>query len=148
MMGRLGDVCFWKIGMRPGRPMAFGKIVSNGKSAYLFGLPGNPVAVMVTFYFFAREALLHMMGAQAAPLPLMRVASQSAIRKKPGRTEYQRGIVAIDADGVQRVRITGAQGSGILRSMSEANCMVVLHHEQGAVNAGDLVDVIPFDGLI
>jgi molybdopterin molybdotransferase len=148
MMARLGDVAFWKIGMRPGRPMAFGKIASNGRSAYLFGLPGNPVAVMVTFYFFARDALLHMMGAQAAPLPFMRVRSQSAIRKKPGRTEYQRGILSIGADGRQEVRITGSQGSGILRSMSEANCMVVLHHDQHGVQAGDEVDVILFDGLV
>jgi molybdopterin molybdotransferase len=147
MMAQLGDVTFWKIGMRPGRPMAFGKISSNGKSAYLFGLPGNPVAVMVTFYFFARDALLHMMGASNAPLPLMRVASQSAIRKKPGRTEYQRGILSRDAQGNHQVRLTGSQGSGILRSMSEANCMVVLHHEQGSVNAGDFVDVLLFDGL-
>jgi molybdopterin molybdotransferase len=147
MMALLGDVSFWKIGMRPGRPMAFGKIASNGHSAYLLGLPGNPVAVMVTFYFFAREALLHMMGAASDPLPLMRVASQSAIRKKPGRTEYQRGILSLDANGHQQVRITGAQGSGILRSMSEANCMVVLRHEQGSVNAGDAVDVMVFDGL-
>jgi molybdopterin molybdotransferase len=148
MMAKLGDVTFWTIGMRPGRPMAFGKISSNGRSACLFGLPGNPVAVMVTFYFFARDALLRMMGAQEARLPLMRVASQSAIRKKPGRTEYQRGIVAVGEDGVQRVRITGAQGSGILRSMSEANCIVVLHHDQDRVEAGDMVDVLLFEGLV
>ncbi|MDB5763502.1 MAG: moeA1 [Herminiimonas sp.] len=147
MMAQLGDVTFWKIGMRPGRPMVFGKISSNGKSAYLFGLPGNPVAVMVTFYFFARDALLHMMGADSEPLPLMRVASQSGIRKKPGRTEYQRGILSRNAHGDQQVRITGSQGSGILRSMSEADCMVILHHDQGNVNAGDPVDVILFDGL-
>lgn len=148
MMARLGDVTFWKIGMRPGRPMAFGKIESNGNSAYLFGLPGNPVAVMVTFYFFARDALLHMMGAAQQALPLMQARADSAIRKKPGRTEYQRGILSQDADGTRRVRLTGAQGSGILRSMSEANCMVVLHHDQGNVNAGDPVDILLFDGLI
>ncbi|MDO8301351.1 gephyrin-like molybdotransferase Glp [Lacisediminimonas sp.] len=148
MMAKLGDVCFWKIGMRPGRPMAFGHISSGGRGAYLFGLPGNPVAVMVTFYFFAREALLHMMGASPAPLPLMSVVSSSAIRKKPGRTEYQRAILSTAADGSRSVSITGAQGSGILRSMSEANCMVVLHHEQGQVAAGDMVDVILFEGLL
>ena len=147
MMDALGDVRFWKIGMRPGRPMAFGKIASNGRSAYLFGLPGNPVAVMVSFYFFVREALLRMMGADCDPLPLMRVKSASAIRKKPGRTEFQRGILSKDADGNQSVRITGAQGSGILRSMSEANCMVVLQHDQGGVNAGDEVNVVVFEGL-
>ncbi len=147
LMDALGDVRFWKIGMRPGRPMAFGKISSNGKSAYLFGLPGNPVAVMVSFYFFVREALLHMMGAHADPLPLMRVKSASALRKKPGRTEFQRGILFTDSNGNQSVRTTGAQGSSILRSMSEANCMVVLHHDQGGVNAGDEVEVVVFEGL-
>jgi molybdopterin molybdotransferase len=146
IMARLGDVTFWKIGMRPGRPLAFGRIASNGRGAFLFGLPGNPVAVMVSFYFFAREALLHMMGVDpaAAPLPLVKVRSAGAIRKKPGRTEYQRGILG--ADGA--VRITGSQGSGILRSMSEANCMVVLHDEQGNVAAGDAVDVLLFEGLV
>ncbi|WP_334190875.1 molybdopterin molybdotransferase MoeA [Noviherbaspirillum sp.] len=148
IMATLGDVTFWKIGMRPGRPMAFGKIASNGRSAYLFGLPGNPVAVMVTFYFFARDALLRMMGADSAPLSLLQAVSEGPIRKKPGRTEYQRGILSTDASGRRQVRITGSQGSGILRSMSEANCMVVLQHEQGSVKAGDLVDVLVFEGLV
>ncbi|HJV80518.1 gephyrin-like molybdotransferase Glp [Noviherbaspirillum sp.] len=147
MMAKLGDVMFWKLAMRPGRPMSFGRIASNGKSAYLFGLPGNPVAVMVTFYFFARDALLQMMGAANDPLPLMRATSQSSIRKKPGRTEYQRGILSADTNGHPQVCVTGSQGSGILRSMSEANCMIILHHEQGSVNAGDAVDVVLFDGL-
>ncbi len=147
MLARLGEVAFWKIAIRPGRPMAFGRIASNGKSAVLFGLPGNPVAVMVAFYFFARDALLRMMGVESAPLPLMRAISASSVRKKPGRTEYQRGILAAE-NGQLTVRLTGSQGSGILRSMSEANCMVVLHHDQGAVNAGDAVDVLPFEGLL
>jgi molybdopterin molybdotransferase len=147
IMARLGDVTFWKIGMRPGRPLAFGRIASNGHSAFLFGLPGNPVAVMVSFYFFAREALLRMMGAEA-PLELVRARSVAAIRKKPGRTEYQRGVLARGADGLPEVRITGSQGSGILRSMSEANCMVVLHDEQGGVQAGEMVDVLMFEGLV
>ncbi|MCS0591764.1 gephyrin-like molybdotransferase Glp [Massilia norwichensis] len=147
IMARLGDVTFWKIGMRPGRPLAFGRIASGGKSAFLFGLPGNPVAVMVSFYFFAREALLRMMGAEA-PLPLLKARSVAAIRKKPGRTEYQRGVLSHGADGMPEVRITGSQGSGILRSMSEANCMVVLHDEQGSVQAGEMVDVLMFEGLV
>lgn len=147
IMARLGDVTFWKIGMRPGRPLAFGRITSNGRSAFLFGLPGNPVAVMVSFYFFARDALLRMMGAEA-PLELVRARSAGTIRKKPGRTEYQRGILARGADGQPTVTITGSQGSGILRSMSEGNCMVVLHDEQGTVQAGDMVDVLLFEGLI
>ena len=148
VMATLGDVHFWKIGMRPGRPMAFGKIASNGHSAYLFGLPGNPVAVMVTIYFFARHALLRMMGADTAGDQLLRVRASHAIRKKPGRTEYQRGVLSTALDGVREVRITGSQGSGILRSMSEANCMVVLHDEQADVAAGDMVDVIVFEGLL
>ena len=147
IMARLGDVAFWKIGMRPGRPLAFGRVGANGKSAFLFGLPGNPVAVMVSFYFFAREALLRMMGADA-PLTLVRARATAAIRKKPGRTEYQRGVLARGVDGQPEVRTTGAQGSGILRSMSEANCMVVLHDAQGSVQAGDMVDVLMFEGLV
>ena len=147
IMARLGDVTFWKIGMRPGRPLAFGRIASNGHSAFLFGLPGNPVAVMVSFYFFAREALLRMMGAEA-PLELLRARSAASIRKKPGRTEYQRGVLSRGADGLPEVKITGSQGSGILRSMSEANCMVVLHDEQGSVQAGEMVDVLLFEGLV
>ena len=148
IMAKLGDVTFWKIGMRPGRPLAFGTITSNGKKAYLFGLPGNPVAVMVTFYFFARDALLRMMGAREAALPQLRATSLADIRKKPGRTEYQRGILSTDTQGQPVVRITGSQGSGVLRSMSEANCMVVLHHQQGSVRAGEAVDVVLFDGLV
>ncbi len=150
IMAELGEVLFWKIAMRPGRPMAIGRISAGPGSqpAMLFGLPGNPVAVMVTFYAFVRQALLAMSGATPQPLPLLRAVSEAALRKKPGRTEYQRGIVSVGADGRQTVRITGAQGSGILRSMSEANGMVVLHHGQGDVAAGELVDVIPFEGLI
>jgi len=148
VMRELGEVLFWTIAMRPGRPMAIGRIGSPGREAILFGLPGNPVAVMVTFYAFVRDALLAMSGATPAPLPLLRAVSTEALRKKPGRTEYQRGIVTQADDGRWLVRITGAQGSGILRSMSEANGMVVLHHGQGSVAAGELVDVIPFNGLV
>ncbi|MGE4052282.1 MAG: gephyrin-like molybdotransferase Glp [Piscinibacter sp.] len=147
VMKSLGDVLFWKIAMRPGRPMAIGRITSRGHDAILFGLPGNPVAVMVTFYAFVRDALLAMSGAAPQPLPMLRAASMQAIRKKAGRTEYQRGIVTRSGDGWQ-VEITGSQGSGILRSMSVANGLVVLGHEQGNVAAGDLVDVLPFDGLV
>jgi molybdopterin molybdotransferase len=89
-----------------------------------------------------------MSGAATEPMPLLRAVSEHPMRKKPGRTEYQRGIVSQAADGRWQVRITGAQGSGILRSMSQANGMVVLHHGQGDVAVGDLVDVIPFNGLI
>jgi molybdopterin molybdotransferase len=144
VMAELGDVLFWRIAMRPGRPMAIGRI----DDAILFGLPGNPVAVMVTFYAFVRDALLAMSGASPVPLPLLRAACTTALRKKPGRTEYQRGIVTRAADSRWQVAITGSQGSGILSSMSAANGMVLLHHEQGDVAAGDDVDVVPFDGLV
>jgi molybdopterin molybdotransferase len=113
----------------------------------LFALPGNPVAALVTFYAFAREALLLLAGAAPAPLPVLQARSLAAIRKRPGRTEFQRGIVSRGADGRWQVAITGAQGAGILRSLSEANALVVLGHEQGSVAAGDPVDVWLFDGL-
>jgi molybdopterin molybdotransferase len=148
VMAQLGDVLFWRIAMRPGRPMAIGRIQSGGSSAILFGLPGNPVAVMVTFYAFVRDALLAMGGATVEPLLMLRAASRNAIRKKPGRTEYQRGIVTRADDGGWHVTVSGSQGSGILRSMSEANGLVVLHHAQSDVAAGEPVDVLPFDGLV
>jgi molybdopterin molybdotransferase len=147
MMAKLGEVVFWKIAMRPGRPMAFGRVRARRKSAYLFGLPGNPVAVMVTFYYFVRGALLTMMGRNDTDLPLLRARAETAMRKKPGRTEYQRGILELK-NGEWSVRLTGAQGSGILRSMSEANCFVVLGHDQGVVKAGDYVEVMVMDGLV
>ena len=148
MMARLGDVLFCKIAMRPGRPMAFGKIQCDGRTALLFGLPGNPVAVMATFYFLARDAIYQLMGAKPHTQTLVKVACTHAIRKKPGRTEYQRAIVSTDTSGTQHVTLTGAQGSGILSSMSEANCMVVLDHDQSDVAAGELVTVLAFDGFI
>jgi molybdopterin molybdotransferase len=144
LLGKLGEVLFWKIAMRPGRPMAFGRI---GR-AYFFGLPGNPVAVMVTFYGFVREALLALAGrTDDFALPVVRVPCATALRKKPGRTEFQRGIVERSANGEWAVRITGTQGSGVLRSMSEANCFIVLEHERGDVKPGDLVSVQIFEGL-
>jgi len=147
IMAVLGQVDFWKLAMRPGRPLAFGKVQADGDAAWLFGLPGNPVAVMVSFYMFARPALLRMMGAQAKQ-PAMQARAAEAIRKRPGRTEYQRGIISTGANGEPQVRLTGAQGSGILSSMTEANCIVVLHHEQANVAAGQMVDVLLFDGLV
>jgi molybdopterin molybdotransferase len=144
LMAQLGEVLFWKIAMRPGRPMAFGRI---GKAA-LFGLPGNPVAVMVTFYQFVRDALLYLSGrTDDYAVPLLKVPSASALRKVPGRTEFQRGILSRDANGEWKVRLTGQQGAGVLRSMSEANCFVVLEHARGNVAAGELVSVQLMEGL-
>jgi len=144
MMKKLGDVAFWKIAMRPGRPMAVGRIAN----AVLFGLPGNPVAVMVTFLAFVRPALLRMMGAQVTEPVLLKARSAETMRKKPGRTEYQRGTVTRCADGGLEVRTTGNQGSGVLSSMVQANGLIVLHHAQGNVAVGDEVDVMMFDGVI
>ncbi|MGP1684597.1 MAG: molybdopterin molybdotransferase MoeA, partial [Giesbergeria sp.] len=173
MMRELGDVAFWRIAMRPGRPMAVGRIardklwtklassaysVSISSSQYqskkltgeaiLFGLPGNPVAVMVTFLAFVRPALLRMMGCTRAAPPLLRARSAESIRKKPGRTEYQRGLVRSGADGQLEVRITGNQGSGVLSSMVQANGLIVLPHDSGNVAAGDVVEVMVFDGVM
>ncbi|EHL20970.1 molybdopterin molybdochelatase [Acidovorax sp. NO-1] len=173
MMKKLGDVAFWRIAMRPGRPMAVGRIAAaenqaklaasaypSSASSYqknslqtehgavLFGLPGNPVAVMVTFLAFVRPALLRMMGSTHTAPPLLRAISTEAMRKKPGRTEYQRGLVTTAPDGTLQVCTTGNQGSGVLSSMVQANGLIVLHHGQGNVAVGDAVDVMVFDGVI
>ena len=129
-------------------PFAFGPLRHGGREAMLFALPGNPVAALVTFYAFAREALRVLGGAVAEPPMVLPVKSAVPIRKRPGRTEYQRGIVERGEDGELRVRPTGSQGAGILRSLSEANVLVVLRHDQGSVAAGEPVDVWLFDGLV
>jgi molybdopterin molybdotransferase len=170
MMKKLGDVAFWKIAMRPGRPMAVGRILreksatkpintcgnsyeNNSSSCILFGLPGNPVATMVTMLCFVRPALLRLAGARpekycGEPVYLQ-ASSEETLRKKPGRTEYQRGWVSRAMDGRLTVRITNAnQGSGVLSSMVAANGLIVLHHAQGNVNVGDLVDVMMFEGVM
>ena len=143
-----GGVVFWRIAMRPGRPMAVGRV---GRVP-LVGLPGNPVAVMVTFLAVVRPALWRMAGANAqdptiSP-PLLKARSTQAIRKKPGRTEYQRAIVSPDAQGHLCVETTGDQGSGVLSSMVRANGLLVLHHDQGKVSPGDVVDVMVFAGVM
>ena len=148
MMKKLGDVAFWRIAMRPGRPMAVGRLTEGGHSALLFGLPGNPVAVMVTFAAFVRPALQQLMGWNAPPQPLLRARAVDTMRKKPGRTEYQRGIVERREDGDLWVRLTGNQGSGVLSSMVQANGLIVLSHEQTTVQSGDWVDVMMFDGQL
>ena len=144
MLDRLGEVLFWKIAMKPGRPLAYGKI----GDAHFFGLPGNPVSVMVTFYQFVREALLILMGQTPAPLPSFKVPLATPIKKTPGRTEFQRGILSPDAMGQWTVRVTGDQGSGILSSMTQANCFIILPSEAGNMAAGELVAVQLLEGLI
>lgn len=144
LMAKLGDVAFWKIAMKPGRPMAFGRI----GGAHLFGLPGNPVATMVAFYQFVRPALLKISGVAPLPSPPTFAARCGEnLRKSKGRTEFLRGMLSF-GDGGWQVRSTGAQGSGILRSMSEADCFIVLERERGDVAAGETVNVQPFEGLV
>src|SRR5450631_4793934 len=145
LLDKLGEVLFWKIAMKPGRPLAYGRI----GGAHFFGLPGNPVSVMVTFYQFVRDALLILQGQRdVAPLPTFKVALSAAIRKVPGRTEFQRGILAAGSDGTYSVRTTGDQGSGILSSMSRANCFIILGPDTSNVAIGEMVDVQLLDGLI
>jgi molybdopterin molybdotransferase len=145
LLAKLGDVLFWKIAMKPGRPLAYGKV----GPAHFFGLPGNPVSAMVTFYQFVREALLVLMGVpHPRPLPTLKAICTSAIKKAPGRTEFQRGILEQGDDGHWTVRVTGDQSSGILSSMSQANCFIVLPDAQGNTPAGASVDVQLLEGLI
>jgi len=145
LLNKMGEVVFWKIAMKPGRPLAYGKIAN----AHFFGLPGNPVSVMVTFYQFVRDALLKLAGCDPVPpLPTFRVPCTSALKKAPGRTEFQRGILTQDAGGTWSVRVTGEQGSGILRSMSEANCFIILPTEQGNVATGAMVEVQVMEGVV
>jgi molybdopterin molybdotransferase len=149
LLAQMGEVAFWKVAMRPGRPFAFGPLRGTEGRApvWLFALPGNPVAALVTFYVFARDALLQLAGATPQPLPVLQARCTTAIRKRPGRSEFQRAIVEPAAEGGWQVRLTGSQGAGVLRSMSEANALLVLRHEQGSVAAGESVDVWLFDGL-
>ncbi len=144
MLNEMGEVLFWKIAMKPGRPMAVGKVGNS----YFFGLPGNPVAVMVTFYQFVRAAIATLQGRTDYALPPTAKAMLSnKIKKLPGRTEFQRGILTMGTNGYE-VRTTGDQGSGILSSMTQANCFVVLGTEVGGVEAGSLVDVQMFEGVM
>ena len=145
LLQKLGQVLFWKIAMKPGRPLAFGKI----GNAHYFGLPGNPVAVMVTFYQFVRQAMLVLMGQpNPAPTPMLNVICTTPIRKLKGRTEFQRGILFTSEDGNWKVKTTGNQSSGVLSSMSQANCFIVLNDDVGNVEAGAKVKVQLFDGVI
>jgi molybdopterin molybdotransferase len=143
MLDELGEVLFWKIAMKPGRPMAYGKI----QNAHFFGLPGNPVAVMVTFYQFVRSALATLQGRTDYALPpMVKATLQNKVKKLPGRTEFQRGVLTMTANGYE-VKTTGDQGSGILSSMTQANCFVVLGTEVGGVEPGVVVDVQMFEGV-
>jgi len=137
LLDELGEVVFWKLAMKPGRPLAYGKV----GSCHFFGLPGNPVAVMVTFLQFVRNALWELMGQHPKPVFSFQAICTTPIKKAAGRTEFQRGILTQGEDGIWMVKTTGEQGSGILSSMSRANCFIVLPLEQGNVEKGSVVHI-------
>lgn len=144
VLAQRGETVFWKVAMRPGRPLAYGRL----GEADFFGLPGNPVSVMVCFYQFVRPALWKRAGRIVGDIPpLFPAVSSTSLRKSPGREEYQRGILEV-VDGVLQVSATGEQGSGILSSMTRANCFIVLEESRGAVEAGETVQVQMFEGLV
>lgn len=144
-LAEIGEVGFWRIAVRPGRPLAVGRV----REALFFGLPGNPVAVMVTFYQFVQPALLAMMGDDGAHRVMaLRVRCVSRLRKKPGRIEYYRAVLERDENGETVVASTGDTGSGLLHTMSDANCFIVLPVDGETVQPGELVDVQPFFGLV
>jgi molybdopterin molybdotransferase len=150
LLDEVADMVFWRVAMRPGRPLAAGRVQrpDRARPTLVFGLPGNPVAVMVTFMALVRPTLLKLMGCADEPPPLLQARSLTALQKKPGRTEYQRGWVSIDPQGQLQVRVTGNQGSGVLSSMTEANGLIVLPHESGSVKPGDAVEVMMFEGYL
>lgn len=144
-LDELGRVGFWKIAIRPGRPLAFG-VIGN---AVFFALPGNPVAVMVTFYQFVQPALRQMMGERnPRSAPLVAAICESRLRKKKGRVEYYRAVLDRRPDGTMVVRSTGKTGSGLLHTMRDANCFIVLGDEAETIEPGMIVDVQPFFGLV
>lgn len=144
VLDQLGEINFWRINMRPGRPLAFGKI--NHKP--FFGLPGNPVAVMVSFINFVEPALRKMQGEEGwQPLKVPATATET-LRSRQGRTEFSRGIYQLGTDGKLSVKTTGEQGSGILRSMSEANCLIEISPMVDCVKAGETVTIIPLQGRL
>lgn len=140
MLAETGEVAFWQIAMKPGRPLIYGRL----HGAAFFGLPGNPVSVMVTFLQVVRPALAVMSGAPHEPPIRFRARAERRLHKKPGRMEFQRGIFRCDKNGEPRVESTGHQGSGILRSMSRANCFIVLDRNSGPIEKGEWVTVEPF----
>ena len=141
---KLGKVEFWKVAMKPGRPLAFGRV----QDAAFFGLPGNPVSVMVTFYQFVQPSLRKLMGEPNTQNLTVKVRSASKLKQRPGRMEYQRGVLQRNEDGELQVHKTGAQGSGILSSMSQANCFIILPIDSATVEPGEWVDVQPFFGIV
>lgn len=143
ILGELGAIDFWKIAMKPGKPFAFGRLGQG----WFFGLPGNPVSTAVTYHQLVVPALRLLSGEQPVATPVQRAIAGQALKKQPGRTDFQRGIVS-QQDGISTVVSAGSQSSGVLSAMSKANCYIRLEAERGAVAAGESVDVILFDEFI
>lgn len=139
-----GTLHFGKVAVKPGRPLTFGTV---GKALF-FGLPGNPVSVMATFILFVRGALRQLSGETPRPLLTLTARCRSTLKKAPGRTEYQRGILSVIGAGELTVSTTGLQDSHVLSSMSKANCFIVLPRDSGEVETGNRVEVIPLEGLL
>jgi len=144
----LGDTHFWKIAMKPGRPLTFGCLNNNGSKSWFFGLPGNPVAVMVTFLQFVQPAIRYLASGNIISPITLQATCTSKLYKRAGRTEFQRGIFEQTTDGKLQVKRTGQQGSGILTSMSIANCFIHLPMESTGVSEGETIEIIPFTGAI
>ncbi len=147
LLAKHGQVLFWKINMKPGRPLAYGKLAN----AHYFGLPGNPVSAMVTFYQFVQPALQAISGAACRAVPFFSVECTESIKKAAGRTEFQRGILFQDVDtgyGTWKVKPLPNQGSGVLSSMSAANCFIVLDETVASCEAGAIVRVQPLDSFL
>jgi molybdopterin molybdotransferase len=141
VLEQIGEIAFWKIAMKPGKPFAFGKLPNS----VFFGLPGNPVSAMVTADLLAMPALMKLQNCHAAPPITLKAKTLTDLRKSPGRMDFQRGVLSYNNNGELMVNSTGSQGSGILTSISSANCYIVLPAEQGRVPAGDEVNVRLFE---
>lgn len=148
LLAERGEMAFWKLAMRPGRPFAFGRLqAADGRPVWLFGLPGNPVAALVAFQVLVRDALLQLAGATPTPRPALPVRLRQALKKRAGRSEFLRGWVQPEADGHWSVGLAGGQGSGQLHSLAQANALILLSPEQTQLAAGETVPVWLFDGL-
>lgn len=144
ILAEIGEIGFWKLAIKPGKPFAFGKLPSS----VFFGLPGNPVSAMVTLYQLAVPALLTLGGIQAKPTICFNAIVKNKLKKSPGRTDFQRGNYTVDENGYLVVKSTGSQGSGVFSSMSRSNCFIVLEQNRGNVEAGETVSIEPYNALM
>jgi molybdopterin molybdotransferase len=149
VLAQAGTVEHWQLALRPGRPFVFGRLhgAGTGGGPWIMALPGNPVAALVAFYALVRPALLQLMGTDPAPPPALPATCTEAIAKRPGRTEFPRGVLGGDSNGAWTVRPVEGQGAAMLHGAAEANALIVLDHDRGPVAAGETVPVWAFEGL-